>query len=413
LLKTTDFKADEVRFTAVSPGGMNHIADEDFATGAMAANIVDLGGVGEFDAVQLKKLLAGKVVNVSPSISPEYEGISGSASPRDLETAMQLIYLYFHNPRKDTTAFESFRTRMTAMLENFGNMPERVFSDTLQVTMANYHPRARPMNKEWLESVDLEKAFDFYLDRFADASDFTFIFVGNITAEELRPLAEQYLGALPTTGRKETWKDNGVRPPKGIVKKEVYKGIDEKSMVAVVFTGPFDWSYENRHRLSSLRELLNIRLREAIREDAGGSYGVGVNANPDRYPEEDYMLLVNFGTDPERMDEMIGTLFTTLQDVRDELTTEENLVKIKEIQRREREKSIKENSFWIGHLQSALSNNDPLNYFLALDELIESLTLEDLRDAARKYIDMDNYIQVSLYPEAKPETDKAVGEVTE
>lgn len=407
LLKTTDFKADEIEFAAISPGGNGFISDEDIASGAMAATVVDLGGVGDFDAIQLKKLLAGKVLSVNPFIGGEYEGFSGDAAPKDLETALQLVYLYFNQPRKDTTAFESFKTRMAAMFENFGNMPERVFSDTLQVTLANYHPRVRPITKQWLESIDLEKAYDFYRDRFADAGDFTFIFVGNIKAEELKPLVEKYIGALPVTGRKETWKDPGVRPPKGIIKKAVYKGVDQKSMVAVVFNGPFDWTYQNRYDLSSLKELLTIKLREAIREDKGGTYGVGVRASADRYPESDFTVMVQFGTDPERVDELVGTLFDVLKDTRDNLTTEENLNKIKELQRRERETSMKENGFWLGRLQSALLNNDPLNEWLDYETQISGLSLEALQASAKKYLDLDNYVQVVLYPEAKPETDAA------
>ena len=407
LLKTTDFKADEVQFAAVSPGGNGFVSDQDIPSGSMASTVVNLGGIGEFDAVTLKKLLAGKMARVNPFIGGEYEGFSGSAAPKDLETALQLLYLYFNAPRKDTTAFESFKSRMMSQFENFGNMPERVFSDTLQVTLSNYHPRVRPITKEWLAEVDLEKAFDFYRERFADAGDFTFVFVGNITAEQLRPLVEKYIGALPVTGRKETWKDPGVRPPKGVIKKSVYKGVDDKSMVAVIFTGPFEWTYNDRYYISSLEELLTIKLREAIREDAGGTYGVGVSASADRYPVTDYTLYVSFGTDPARVDELLGTLFTVLKDTRDNLSTEENLQKIKELQRRERETSIKENGFWLGRLQSSLTNNDPLNEWLDFESKINALTLEDLRNAAQKYINLDNYVQVVLYPEAKPEKAEA------
>lgn len=407
LLKTTDFKADEVRFAAVSPGGNGYISDQDMASGALAASIVDLGGVGEFDAIQLKKLLAGKVVNVNPYIGGEQEGFSGSAAPKDLETAMQLVYLYFTQPRKDTTAFESFKSRLSAQLENAGNRPEKVFSDTMQVTLANYHPRVRPVTKEWIETVDLEKAFAFYRDRFADAGDFSFIFVGNITAEELRPLSEKYLGALPVTGRKESWKDPGVRPPKGVLKKEVRKGVDKKSTVAVVFTGPFEWTYANRYNISSLEELLTIKLREAIREDKGGTYGVGVRVNVEKYPESEYAVMVSFGTDPDRVDELLGTLFDVLKDTRDNLSTEENLNKIKELQRREREKSAKENGFWIGQLQNAINNGDPLNQFLQFDRQIDALTLRDLQNAAQRYLNLDNYVQVVLYPETGSETGNA------
>ncbi|MBN1447281.1 MAG: insulinase family protein [Bacteroidetes bacterium] len=409
LLKSTDFKDDQILFGAVSPGGLGHISDEQVPSGAMAASIVDLGGVGEFDAIQLKKALTGKVVNISPVISGEYEGFSGSVAPKDLETMLQLLYLYFEKPRKDTTAFAAFKSRYIGILENMGNMPERVFSDTISVTMANYHPRSRPVTKEWFEDIDLEVAFDFYRDRFADASDFTFFFVGNFTLDDMRPLVNQYIGSLPVTGRKETWKDTGVRPPKGIIKKEVRKGVDDKTMVALIFTGPFEWTYENRYVISSLEELLTIRLREEIREEKGGTYGVGVNIGVDKYPEQDYTLSISFGTNPERVDELLETLFSVLEEIRTTAPSAEDLNKIKEMQRRERETNMKENGWWLGMLRGAVLNGEPLNEYMRYDALIDSLDADMLKDAAKKYINLENYIQVVLYPEVDASADKSNG----
>ena len=401
LYKKTDFKADEVLFGATSPGGISLVDDEHIPSARMASNIVSVGGVGEFDAIQLRKALTGKVANVSPTISNDAEGFSGNASPKDLETAFQLMYLYFTSPRKDTSAFESFKTRMSAMFENMRNMPESVFNDTLQVTLANYHPRAKPMNKEWLEAIDLEKAFEIYTDRFSDASDFTFFFIGNIDEEELRTLVETWLGSLPVTNRNETWRDNELRRPEGVVKKEVYKGIDDKTMAAVVFSGPFEWNYENRYNFSALEEYLTILLRERIREEKGGTYGVGVHSQAVKIPREEYIFAISFGTSPERLDEMIDELFSVLEEAKNSLPSEEDVNKIKEIQRREREKNLKENNFWLGQLMNAVRLEEPLDQFLRYEKMIDGLTAEAIRDAARKYLDMENYIQVVLLPEEK------------
>lgn len=405
ILKPTDFKDDEILFGAVSPGGNSLIPDKDIESGAMASTVIDLGGVGEFDAIQLRKALTGKVVNVSPIISGEYEGFQGDAAPKDLETLFQLTYLYFTQPRKDTTAFQSFKTRMMGLLENFSNMPERVFSDTLTTTLANYHPRRRPVSEEWLNNIDLEKAFTFYQDRFKDASDFTFFFVGNFTLEDMRPLVNKYFGALPATGRKESWRDTGVRPPKGVIEKEVHKGVDDKSMVAMIFTGPFDWTYENRYAANSLEELLTIRLREEIREEKGGTYGVGVNMGLDQFPVPDYTLSISFGTKPDRVKELIGTLKDVLEDVRNNPASEENINKIKEIQRRERETNLKENGWWLGILRSEVLNNAPLNEWQRYDAMIDALDADMLHEAAKKYINMDNYVQVVLYPDKEASSD--------
>jgi zinc protease len=410
LLKPTDFKADEILIGAVSPGGQGHVSDADYPSGSMAANIVNMGGVGDFDAIKLRKALTGKVARINPYISGEYEGFSGSAAPKDLETALQLVYMYFSAPRKDTTAFESFKTRMQGFLANARNQPESVFGDTLRSTMSNYHPRSRPMNEEWLGELDLETAFDFYTDRFRDASDFTFFFVGNFQPEELKPMVETWLGALPVTNRKETWKDPGVRPPTGVIKKEVHKGIDDKSLVAVVFTGDYEWSYANNYAISSLEELLTIRLREQIREEKGGTYGVGVNMNIDKYPEQDYMMLINFGTRPERVEELTGELFSVLNSVRNEPADQETIDKIKEMQRRERETNLKENNWWISQLQGAVMYNEPLNRWMQYDAMIDALDADMLMETAQKYLNMDNYIQVVLYPEAKAEEAADEGE---
>ncbi len=403
LFKKTDFKADEVLFGATSPGGYSLVSTEDLPSGLFATTATTLGGVGDFDQVQLRKALTGKVVSVSPNIGGESEGFSGSFAPKDMETAFQLMYLYVTRPRKDTSAFSSFKTRMMSMMENMGNMPERVFSDTLTTTLGNYHPRVPVVNKQWLERVDLDKAYAFYNDRFRDAGDFTFYFVGNIDEKEFKPMVEKYLGQLPTIKRKESWKDHNVDTPAGVVKKEVRKGVDDKSMVAVVFSGPFEWTYENRYIIGSLEEYLTIMLREAIREDKGGTYGVGVNLQVEKFPKTEYACIINFGTNPDRVAELVATTFDVLKNVKEQAPSEENLNKIKEIQRREREKGMKENGFWISQIARAVSNNEPLNQFLAYDKLIDGLNGEMIRQAAVKYLNFDRYVQVALFPEKKAE----------
>jgi zinc protease len=400
-IKQTDFKADEVMFGATSPGGISLVNDADLPSAALASSIISMGGVGEFNQIQLRKTLAGKVANVSPTISSETEGFSGSFAPKDMETAFQLLYLYFHQPRKDTTSFNSFKTRMMSMFENFGNQPERVFSDTLTATLSNYHPRQQTISKEWLERVDLDKAFAIYTDRFRDASDFTFTFVGNVKLDELKPMVEKYIGQLPTIGRKETWKNHNIKPPTGQVEKIVRKGVDDKTMIAFVMTGPFEWTYENRYTFAALEEYLTIKLRESIREDKGGSYGVGVNASADKYPEAEYAVMINFGTSPDRVDEMIETMRTVLTDATENPASDEDIGKIKEIQRRERETGMKENGFWMGQLMRAISLGEPLNQFMQYEKMIDGLTAQHILDAAKKYINLERYVQVVLLPEEK------------
>ena len=203
ILKPTEFKEDQVLVSGFSPGGHSLSSLEDHMSATIAAQIVAMGGVGSFNMTDLQRKLTGKAVSISPSIEELTEGISGSASPKDLETLFQLIYLFFESPRKDATVFQTLNSQMEAFLPNRGTDPGAVFGDTLQVTLSQGHPRARPLTLETFREVELDEAFAFYQDRFADASDFTFVIVGAFELEEIRPLVETYLGGLPDLDRVE------------------------------------------------------------------------------------------------------------------------------------------------------------------------------------------------------------------
>ena len=401
VVKPTDFKNDEVLFGAYSPGGLSLISPSDYVSGTVAASVVDQSGIGDFDATQLRKALTGKTVNVTPTLSDLQEGFSGNAAPKDVETMFQLIYMYFSKTRKDTVAYQSFMKRIRSMLENMGARPESVFSDTVAVTMASYHPLRKPMNLKRLEEVDLDVAYKVYLDRFADASGFTFVFVGNVTPEKLRPLVVRYLGALPSIKRGETWKDMGVRVPEGRVEKTVRKGIDKKGLVLMTFTGPLDWNVKNRYILTSLGELMKIKLREEVREEKGGTYGVGVGATGSRYPRAEYRITINFGCNPDRVDELVSTANDVLKKIIANGASAADIGKIQEIQRREREKSLKENGFWLGRILQSYSNNDDPGEMLQYDGLVDGLSSEALKEAAAKYITLDRVKKFVLMPEAK------------
>jgi zinc protease len=401
VVKPTDFKNDEVLFGAYSPGGLSLLPPAEYVSGTVAASIVDQSGIGDFDATQLRKALTGKTVNVTPTMSDLQEGFSGNAAPKDIETMFQLIYMYFSKTRKDTVAYQSFMKRIRSMLENMGARPESVFSDTVAVTMASYHPLRKPMNLKRLEEVDLDVAYKVYLDRFADASGFTFVFVGNVTPEKLQPLVVRYLGALPASKRGETWKDMGVRVPEGKVEKTVNKGIDKKGLVLMTFTGAFEWNVKNRYILTSLGELLKIKLREEVREEKGGTYGVGVGASGTRYPRSEYRITINFGCNPDRVDELVSTANEVLKKVIAGGASAADIGKIQEIQRREREKSLKENGFWMGRLLTSYANNDDPAEMLQYNALVDGLNSDALKAAAAKYITLDTVKKFVLMPEKK------------
>ncbi len=399
ILKPTDFQNDQVLFSAYSPGGHSLVSDQDYIAAVTAAFIINHGGVGDFNQIELEKKLAGKVVNLSPWIHSLEEGLSGSASPQDLETLFKLVYLYFTEPRKDSSAFLSYQSRIRGYLENRDANPENAFRDTVQVTMAQHHYRAQPWSEETLEEMDLQRSYAIYKNRFADASDFTFLFVGNIEPETINPFVRTYLANLPAKNRQESWRDVGIDPPQGVIQKNVRKGLEPKSRVQLIFTGPFEWSRQNRYHLNSMTHVLRIKLREVLREDKGGTYGVGVNASPSHYPDEEYRLTISFACSPDRVNELTNTVFQQIDSLKKQLPEEIYMQKVKEIQRRKHEKDLKENRYWLNALTFHYRHQENPRNILEYTKLVDQLTARDIQTAAQKYIDENNYVKVVLYPE--------------
>jgi zinc protease len=400
LLKPTDFKNDEVLVSAFSPGGTSLVDDRDWVAAMTAGAVILEGGVGPFDLTVLQKMLADKVVGVGPSISELQEGISGSASPEDLETMLQLIALYFTDPRPSEQAFASVRERYRGMVENRLAQPEAVFSDTVSRLVTQDHPRRRPWTLELLEGMSLATSAAVYRDRFADASDFTFLFVGSFALDEIRPLVQRYLGTLPSTGRRESWRDVGVRAPEGVIEETVARGIEPKSRVSITFSHDFEWSRENRYQLQSMADVLRIRLRELIREDEGGSYGVSVRASADRIPRQTASLTISFGCDPDRVDELTAVVYDEIRRLQAAGPDLEHVTKVQQQDRREREVQLRENDFWLAALESALWNEEDPRLILDFDTLVDSLTPESVRDAAVRWVNLDRRVEVVLVPEA-------------
>ncbi len=407
-LKPTDFKNDEILFRAYSPGGHSLVADADYLAALTTTAVVTEGGVGPFNKIELEKKLAGKVVQVVPWIGHLREGIAGSASPEDIQTMFELIYAFFTAPRQDSTAFQAYQARMRGVIENRSARPETAFSDTIAVTMAQYHHRARPWSLELLDEMDLATSMAVYQDRFADAGDFSFFLVGNFTLEGIEPLVRTYLGGLPTTGREETWRDVGIEAPAGVIDKAVYRGLEPKSRSQMIFTGPFAYDgRKNNLELRAMAAVLEIKLREVLREDLGGTYGVWVSSNAARYPDEEYRISISFGSDPDRVDELTQVIFEQIDSLKTVGTTDLYIDKVKEMRKRQRETELKENSFWVGSLEALDFNGVDPRLLIEYPALVDSLTVEAVQQAAQHYFNMDRYVRVVLYPE---ESDQPEGE---
>lgn len=403
ILKPTDFKQDEIVMRAFSPGGTSLAKDEDFIPANTAAQVISAGGLSNFTAIDLRKALSGKVVSVRPFIGEVEEGLFGSASPKDLETLFQLIYLTLTAPRADATIFSVLTGQIKAALANRAASPEVAFMDTLQTTLSQNHYRARPMTVEIIGEMNLQKSYAFYKDRFADASDFTFLFLGNLDPEVMRPLVERYLGALPSLNRTETWRNVGINPPPGVVHKEVWKGLEPKSQTGIVFTGPFQHDQAHRTAIRALSLILETKLREVIREELSGTYGVMVRPTYSKIPDEEYSLTINFGSDPARVDELVKAVFQEIDNLKTKGPSEKDVSDAREALFREYETGMKQNGWLLIQLYYKYQLAEDPRDLLAFGQSLKSLTPEVIQEAARTYLNANNYVKVTLYPEKEKE----------
>ena len=401
ILKPTDFKNDEISFSAFSEGGTSLYSDADFQSALYATTIIRNGGLGDFNSVQLPKLLTGKKVSVFPYLSDRFEGLSGSTSPKDIETALQLTYLYFTQPRKDAETFKGLIAQQKGGLANRGNDPNSVFADSVAAILGNYNVRRTGPSIEKINQVSLDRAFEIYKDRFADASDFTFIFVGNFKPEEFKPLLERYLGSLPSTNRKETAKELGIQIPGGKIDKKIYKGQEPKASVRLVFSGDYTWSEKHNNQLDALASVLTIKLIERLREDEGGVYGVGARASYTKFPKGRYTFNISFGCAPENVEKLISSTLDEINKIRVNGALASDIEKFIAEETRSTETQLKDNGFWLGYLTNQLQNEDEPKQVLTYLESLKELNPEALKATAQYRLSPDNFIRMVLLPEKK------------
>lgn len=409
-LKPTDFKNKEVLFRAYSPGGTSLYSDEDYLEAAHATAILSQSGIAGFEEKVLRKLLEGKTVRVSPYISTLEEGFSGSASIDDIETLLQLTYLYFTAPRFDQNAMQTWQATQISLLRNKDKSPASVYSDTLRSVMNNYAARYAPLTEEMVRQLEFDRMQELYADRFADAGDFAFFLVGSFDTDQLIPMLQTYLGNLPATGRKESWKKLGINPPEGVISKKVYKGSEPQSRVAMIFSGPTSYDRMKEAQLSILGEALQIKLRESLREDAGGVYGVGVNTGISKFPEERYTVSISFGCAPDNVDKLMGLVLEEMDKMKEQGPIQSYVDKVLAIRKRERETALKENGYWLSLLaHSYQMERDPAQADAFFKASLEAATPANLQKIAQEYFDRSNYINVVLYPETETQSEPEPG----
>ncbi|MDX6557507.1 MAG: zinc protease [Blastocatellia bacterium] len=401
ILKPTTFKEDEILFRATSPGGTSLVGDKDYIPASSASQIINAGGVGKFNIIDLRKIMTGKVAAATPYIGELEEGLNGSSSRRDLEAMFQLIYLRFTQPRADANAFAFQAAQAKTFLTNQSVIPEAVFFNTLTTTRFQNHLRRQPQTPKMVDQWNLDKSLAIYKDRFADASDFTFVFVGSFDLATIKPLVERYLGSLPSIRRKESWKDVGVRTPTTVVEKKVEKGSEPKSLSAIVFSGPFQYDPEHRVAIRAMAEILQTRLLETIREELGGTYGINANAGYERIPNQTYSVAIQFGSAPDRTENLIKRVFQEIELLKTNGPTDKQVNDEKEALLREFETNSKLNNYLLSQITAKYqSGEDPASLW-HISELYSKIDKAMIQQAARTYLNTNAYVEVMLFPEKK------------
>jgi zinc protease len=398
ILKPTDFKADEITMKAFSPGGSSLFPNDEKVNVSSLNAVAGIGGLGNFSNVDLEKVLAGKKAQVSTSVGENTEGLNGNCSPKDFETLMQLVYLSFTAPRMDNDAFTSYKNRMKASLANQEANPMVALQDTLRKALYMNHPRTFRMKADLVDQIDYAKIMDMYKDRFKDASDFTFIFVGNIKPEEVEPMIETYLGSLPSINRKETFRDNKIYMRQGEYKNIFSKQLETpKATVLVINNGKCAYTLKNQIMMSMLSQILDIMYTESVREKEGGTYGVSAYGSISKYPKEEAVLQIYFDTDPAKRAKMTEIILNELNQFANEGPSAENLNKVKEFKLKKHKEDTKENGYWVSVLDEYFWDQTDMN--TGYDEIVNSITAKDLQEFTKALLDQNNRVEVSMTSE--------------
>ena len=400
LLKPTHFKNNQILFTGFRKGGTSNYSDSQYLNAVYSAPVVEESGVSDFDAILLSKMLAGKEIRVNPYMDEYEQGYSGSSTVRDLETSLQLLYLYFTKPRKDVNSFTSMMEKESGILQNRGADPATVFSDSVSALMSGNNIRNKSISPSELGKIKLDSTYSIFQQAFSNPSQFTFTFVGNFEPKSMKALLSKYLGNLPAGKGESLIKDDLHSYPIGKIQKTIYKGSEPKSQVRLFYTGNVSYNPILESQLKVLLNGLDIKLRENLREDKSGTYGVGVYGGIDREPRKRYHLVISFGCAPENVERLIASAKEEIEKIKIHGLETSELEKIKAENKRSLELLIEKNEFWLHALSEQSFYGDPLEDIQKNSRLISLVTREQTKEVANQFFD-NNVAQIVLKPEEK------------
>ena len=403
VLKPTMLRADQILFRAVAPGGASLASDSDFRSARVADDAVRAGGVDGFSVVMLEKMLAGRAVRVTPFVGEVDEGLQGGSTPQDLETMFQLLHLSFTKPRSDPAAFASITAQARAYVANESANPDAVFNRTIEAALSGNDLRRQPETTATIDQWNLPKALEFYKSRFADASNFTFVFVGSFTIDAIKPLVETYIASLPATRAHETWRDTGATLPTGKIEKAINIGIAPKSNVAIVLTGPFEYDASHKLAMRAANLLLQSRLFDTIRQDLGGTYSITSNFGAQKFPRPQYALRIEWTCDPAQANALVQRVWQEIAYVRDLRLSPQQLTLVQESLKRDFERESQDNGYLLNAIVRDYQEDSGRNVADVehLPDQINALTSAQIHEAAQTYLKGDNAITVIQSPERR------------
>ena len=394
VIKPTTFKDDEILLSGISKGGSLLYGDKDISNLKVFNNIIDLGGLGNFNNIDLKKVLAGKNVSLSIGLDSRSEIVSGSSTPKDLATLMQLLYLSFTDQHKDDDAVNAWKSKIKDMLKNVSANPRSAFQDSLNVALYKTNPRKMNLKVEEIDEIDYERILQIWKERFGDASDFTFTFVGNIDENKLKPLVEKYIASLPSTYSKEK---PGI--DKIGIRMDDYSNHFEKPMQTVTSTvyaayvGKCKYSLENSIKLNMFDQIMDIVYTATIREEEGGTYGVGTQSVLSKETDT-WMFLFGFDTNPEMQEKLEKRAIAELETVVKEGPSEEDFNKVKEYMLKSHAENLHENKYWLGIIDTY--NRYGIDNMSNFETIVQKQTPESIRKLLKKLFAKAAFIEVSM-----------------
>ena len=398
-LRPTDFKNNEIYFVAYSLGGHNLVSDSDYYSAVYASNLLAESGIANLSKDDMAKAFAGKTVSVKPFLSANNEGISASSTPKDLETLFELTNLYFTQAKIDSMAAAKFVARTKSSMAKLRMDPKRYFQNEVSKIMSGDHPRGGGLPSDQdLNQIRYKRSEAILHERFANAADFDFVIVGSFDTEKIKPLIETYLASLPATSGRESCKDLGIRPPKGFVGKDFYKGKDQKCNVNLTFTGTAAYNDQDQYLMKAMNDILTIKLTENLREEKSGTYGVRSRGQLIKYPYGHFVEHITFQCAPSNADSLIQAALNEIEKIKKSGVSEKDLNKVKETQKNDLEVSLKDNAYWTNELTDDIVNKSKIEIGTKDFEQIKNLTSKEIQKAARKFFGQ-NYARLVLLPE--------------